>query len=482
LRSRSASETRNGANLVGRLRPPSRIANLSAAPGRQPVRALPHRRHGAKRVSVAPLSWNRVPRVTPSQVLDAVSRFAPFPSLPGNERLIAYGAGRSYGDVCLNPGGALLRTRRLDHFIAFDRAAGRITCEAGVLLGDLLAFLAPRGWFLPVTPGTRFVTVGGAVANDVHGKNHHDAGSFGHHVLQLELLRSDGERIVCGPDLRREWFQATVGGLGLTGLITWVELKLAPIANPFMIVEARRFRSLEEFWTVNAEAERDFPYAAAWIDGLAQFGRGVLLAARHAPPRDNLPSWRERTRGFPFDPPISLINPLSSRVFNALYYHRPRPRGPAVMHHIPYLYPLDGVKNWNRVYGQRGFLQYQCVLPPEAARAGIADMLKIIARDGSGSFLTVLKTFGARPSVGLLSFPRPGATLALDFPNQGERTENLLRELDAVTRAARGALYPAKDARMSGEMFRAGFPGLDRFAAYIDPKISSGFWRRVTEI
>jgi FAD/FMN-containing dehydrogenase len=429
-------------------------------------------------VTGEPLSWNRVPRVAPSRVIAVAARLDAFPELAAGESVIAHGAGRSYGDVCLNPGGVVLRTRQLDHFIAFDRAAGRIECEGGVLLRDLLAFLAPQGWFLPVTPGTRFVTVGGAVANDVHGKNHHHAGSFGHHVVGLELLRSDGERILCGPTLRPDWFQATVGGLGLTGLITRVELALAPVANAFMISQSWRFRSLNEFWTLNAEAERDFPYAAAWIDCLAPGGRGVLHAARHAPARDALPGWRERRRSFPIDPPISLINPLSLRAFNLAYYARPLPRGPTLVHHAPFLYPLDGLENWNRIYGQCGFLQYQCVLPPDAARAGVADMLALIARQGLGSFLAVLKTFGARPSLGMLSFPRPGATLALDFPNQGERTEKLLRELDAVTRAAGGAIYPAKDARMSGEMFRSGFPEWERFKTFVDPSFSSGFWRR----
>lgn len=432
-------------------------------------------------MSTPPLSWNRIPRSTPSRVLDIGSRFEAFPELRPQETCIAYGAGRSYGDVCLNDGGVLMRTRRLDHLIAFVRADGVISCEAGVTLRELLDFLTPQGWFLPVTPGTRFVTVGGAVANDVHGKNHHRAGSFGHHVVELELLRSDGERILCGPDHNRDWFRATIGGLGLTGLITRVDLRLVPMANAFMISQSQRFRSLDEFWDLNAQAERDWPYTAAWIDCLAKQGRGIQLSARHAPARDEIPAWGERRRNVPIELPISLINSLSLRAFNALYYRKRLPREAVLKHYASCLYPLDAIENWNRIYGRRGFFQYQCVLPPKGARQSVADLLSIIARDDSGSFLAVLKTFGETPSLGLLSFPRPGATLALDFPDRGARTLKLLRELDAVVRVAGGAIYPGKDARMSGEMFRSGFPNWERFSAFIDPRFSSGFWRRAME-
>jgi len=429
-----------------------------------------------------PLSWNRFPRGAPSRVQKLDCRQEPLPPLNGAANRLAYGEGRSYGDVCLNAGGFVMRTRGLDRFIAFDRAAGRISAEAGVTLDELLAFLVPQGWFVPVTPGTRFVTLGGAVANDVHGKNHHRAGSFGHHVRELEILRSDGTRIVCGPDENREWFEATVGGLGLTGLITRVTIELKPIANAFLISEAKRFRSLAEFWDLNEAAERDWPYTAAWIDCLSANGRGVQLAARPAPARAALPAHRARSLSFPFDPPVSLVNTLSLKAFNALYYRKPLPAGPAFTHYEPYLYPLDGILNWNRIYGRLGFFQYQCVLPPDASREGIAQILRSISRQGSGSFLAVLKTFGEIPSLGMLSFPRPGATLALDFPNQGDRTQALFTELDAVVVEHGGALYPAKDARMPPKMFKLGFPQWERFQRYIDPEFSSQFWRRVMEL
>ena len=436
------------------------------------------RRDGGR---LTPLSWNRFPRVAPRRVAKLEFRHQSLPPLSGAPNRLAYGEGRSYGDVCLNADGLIMRTRGLDRFIAFDRATGRMSAEAGMTLDELLAFVVPQGWFLPVTPGTRFVTLGGAVANDVHGKNHHRAGSFGCHVRELELLRSDGERIVCAPDQNREWFEATIGGLGLTGLITRVSLDLTPIANPFMITEAKRFRSLDEFWELNAAAERDWPYTAAWIDCLSAEGRGLQLAARHAPAQAALPTRRTRARSFPLDPPISLVNALSLRAFNALYYRKPLPQGPALSAYEPFLYPLDALLNWNRIYGRSGFFQYQCVLPPDASRAGVAQLLRSISRQGSGSFLAVLKTFGETPSLGLMSFPRPGATLALDFPNEGARTEKLFVELDAIVADHRGALYPAKDARMPPKMFKRGFPDWERFSRYIDPEFSSSFWRRVTE-
>ncbi|HEY1944475.1 MAG TPA: FAD-binding oxidoreductase [Roseiarcus sp.] len=426
-------------------------------------------------------SWNRLPKANPAHIVEIADRFTARCDMGAGTRCIAYGSGRSYGDVCLNDGGTVLRTLRLDHFIAFDRATGRLKCEAGVQLAAILDLVVPMGWFLPVTPGTRFVTVGGAVANDVHGKNHHVAGSFGHHVTALELVRSNGERIVCGPDREPEWFAATVGGLGLTGLITWVELALIPISNPFMVTEALRFRSLDEFWAMNGEAERDWPYTVSWIDCTSKRGRGILHVGRHAPPQPELPVWRERRKSFPVDPPVSLINRLSLRAFNTLYYNRPLPRGRTLTHYVPYFYPLDAMENWNRIYGARGFFQYQCVLPRAAAVPGVAAMLEKIAQSGLGSFLAVLKTFGDRPSLGMLSFPRAGATLALDFANEGEATEKLFERLDAIVREAGGALYPGKDARMPPAMFRAGFPASEAFGSYVDPQFSSGFWRRVTE-
>jgi len=430
-----------------------------------------------------PQSWGRISDSKPAGVRRLTNRFANLKDLQGAiAPLLAHGLGRSYGDVCLNDGGALLLTSGMDRFIAFDRSSGVLRCEAGITLRQVLSLIVPQGWFLPVTPGTREVTLGGAIANDVHGKNHHAAGSFGHHIRQFELVRSTGERLLCSEQKNTDLFAATIGGLGLTGLITWVEIQLIPIANAFMEVETTRFSNLDAFWAINAQAESAWPYTVAWIDCLAsgaRQGRGVFMAGQHAAPQPELAAWKESHRAVPFDPPLSLVNGLSLRTFNQLYWHRAK-NGRTLSHYVPYFYPLDAISHWNRIYGRKGVYQYQCVLPPSVMQDGIRELLKRIARSGQGSFLAVLKTFGHRPSVGWMSFARPGATLALDFPNRGEDTLALFRELDAVVREAQGAIYPAKDARMPPDLFRSGFPQWERFANVVDPGFHSNFWRRMT--
>jgi FAD/FMN-containing dehydrogenase len=400
--------------------------------------------------------------------------------------VIAHGNGRSYGDVCLNGGGTVLLTRQLDKFIDFDRTTGRLTCEAGVLLDDILALSVSDGWFLPVTPGTRFVTVGGAIANDVHGKNHHVAGCFGHHVQRLCLRRSDGTDIICSPTHQTDWLHATIGGLGLTGLIVWAEVQLVRIPGEWMQTQVLRFETVDEFLHLSTETDATWPYAAAWIDCSSVRGervRGVLLCGKHVdeqPPRVTPPGrgWR-----LPIEPPLSLINALTVRGFNGLYWRRQgRAAKGSLRHYIPFLYPLDHVLEWNRIYGPRGFLQHQCVLPPGDAKPAVEALLTRIAASGQGSFLSVLKRFGDMRPAGMLSFARPGITLALDFPMRGPSTLRLLDELDSVVRDAGGAVYPAKDARMSARTFRAGFPGLERFASFVDPNFSSSFWRRVCNL
>lgn len=410
-------------------------------------------------------------------------RSAPLPEFDGNA--LPYGNGRSYGDSCLNPGGTLLRTRGLDRFIAFDPASGVLQCEAGVTLAEILDLVVPQGWFLPVTPGTRHVTVGGAIANDVHGKNHHRAGSFGHHVLACDLLRTDGARFMIGPEDDSGLFEATIGGMGLTGVIISAALRLRRIPGPWMESESIRFTHLDDFFELSAQSAATHEYTVAWVDCLAHgasLGRGHFLRADHAAGNPEEAHPRRSRLVIPITPPVSLVNRVTLRPFNWFYYHRQREgsrRG--FSHYAPYFYPLDGINHWNRMYGPRGFLQHQCVIPPSTARDAIAEILKEIARNGSGSFLAVLKDFGNRPSRGMLSFPRYGTTLALDFPNDGSRVFKLLDRLDRVVASARGAVYPAKDARMSGALFRQAFPRWQEFSHHIDPRMSSGFWRRVME-
>jgi FAD/FMN-containing dehydrogenase len=394
---------------------------------------------------------------------------------------LPHGNGRSYGDACLNPGGRLWLTRGLDRFIGFDAECGTVECEAGVLLKDIVDVALPRGWFLPVTPGTQFVTLGGAIANDVHGKNHHSAGTLGEHVESLVLRRTDGTVIECTAGLRSDWLRATIGGLGLTGLIVSARLKLKPVPGPWLDAETITFASLDEFFTLSADSEQAWEYGVAWIDCIGGRGagrRGVFFRANHvghdamAPPA--------RARSIPLTPPVSLINSVSLRLFNAAYYRANRRRsGRRVTHYMPFFYPLDNVRDWNRIYGPRGFYQYQCVVPRRAERAATAEMLGEIAHAGTGSFLAVLKTFGDRAPAGMLSFPMAGTTLALDFPNLGGRTHGLFERLNAIVRAAGGRLYPAKDACMPRDMFECGYPRLAEFASYRDAGISSAMSRRL---
>lgn len=434
-------------------------------------------------MSHAGQSWGRYPRATQARI-DLSDRHRPLPVVKGS--MLPYGNGRSYGDSCLNDGGNLLHAQRLNHFISFDPSNGQLECEAGVQLAEILDLVVPQGWFVPVTPGTRFVTVGGAIANDVHGKNHHRAGNFGRHVLELELLRSDGSRRICSHAENPDWFAATIGGLGLTGLVTRARIQLRRIAGPWMSTEVHRFENLDGFFRLSENSDRDYEYTVAWIDCLAtgrSLGRGLFTRANHAPAHpDQRPTRSSRHLRVPFTPPLSMINRFTLRSFNALYYLRQRRQVVhAITHYEPHFYPLDAIGDWNRIYGPRGFMQYQCVVPPNDAENRVAQLLQVIAASGSGSFLAVLKQFGTLSSPGMLSFPRPGTTLALDFPNQGTRTLSLLNRLDDIVAEAGGAVYPAKDARMSGAHFRQYFPAWESFRPFVDPRFSSSFWRRVME-
>ncbi len=395
--------------------------------------------------------------------------------------LLAVGKLRSYGDSCLNGDGSVIEMPGLDHLIRFDRQHGVIEAEAGVTLDEILQVAIPAGFFLPVTPGTKFVTLGGAVANDVHGKNHHRAGTFGRWVRQLALMRSDGSENVVDRDDASGLFAATIGGLGLTGVITRVTLDLMPITSSRIDLQTIPFGKLSEFFALAAESEASHDYTVAWIDCLAQgdkLGRGIFTRARHS--RDGGLSVSTKTGpSVPIEAPGFLLNRLSLSAFNEAYYRiagRPREANAG---YDPFFYPLDAIGGWNRLYGRRGFYQYQSVVPPSAAEAATTAMLQTIAAAGQGSFLAVLKTFGDVPSPGLLSFPMQGTTLALDFANRGAPTLSLLDKLDAIVREAGGRLYPAKDGRLPPAMFKAGYPALDHFTPHMDPGMSSTFWRRM---
>jgi FAD/FMN-containing dehydrogenase len=400
----------------------------------------------------------------------------------GKQSILPYGNGRSYGDSCLNNGGTLIDMRCQNRLIAFDPESGIVEAEAGILLGDIIAATARQGWFLPVTPGTRFVTLGGAIANDVHGKNHHKRGTFGRHVLSMRLVRSDRSvRDIAATD-RDPLFAASIGGMGLTGIIVAARLQMMRIGGINIDENVTPFSSLGEYFDMAEAADSNNEYAVAWLDQLAtgaQFGRGLLMTGNHANDGNLDPSTRKPLPGLPFTPPFALLNRPSIRAFNQLY-RAAKSRGPArrTSGYAGYFYPLDGVANWNRFYGPKGLYQHQSVVPEADARRNVAALIKAAQEAGQVSFLTVLKRFGDLPSPGLLSFPRAGYTLTLDFPNRGQVTRDLMDRLDAITMAAGGAVNPYKDARMSASMFRSSFPMWEKLEAMRDPAILSDFWRR----
>ena len=400
---------------------------------------------------------------------------------PAEKKVLPYGLGRSYGDSCLNSDGVLIDVSELNHSIYFDRQAGIIRCEAGISLAQMLQIILPEGWFLPVTPGTKYVTLGGAIANDVHGKNHHLVGTFGCFVNAFEILRSDGERIICSPTKNREMFAATIGGLGLTGLILWAEIRLLK-ASSIVELESINFKNLEEFYRLT-EQDGGFTYSVAWMDcaaGGANLGRGIYMRGNHKV-TSQISRNAKPILSVPFDAPNFLLNRHTVKAFNFAYFNKQRQeRINKDVPFDPFFYPLDIVDNWNRIYGRRGFYQYQFVIP-EKNWSAIVRIFELIAESKMASFLAVFKKFGSIKSPGMLSFPRPGMTLALDFVNLGVPTRELCRRLDEVVIGAEGRLYPAKDSLMTPDSFRVFYPEYQEFKKYRDGKFSSNFIRRVTE-
>ena len=405
-----------------------------------------------------------------------------FSKLEGPESLLAFGNGRSYGDSCHNGAGLLVPMRTHNRIVSFDPHTGILEAESGVLLSDIIQTVAKYGYFLPVTPGTRFVTLGGAIANDVHGKNHHLRGTFGSHVESLELLRSDGVHYICSSAENAELFAATIGGMGLTGLILNARIRLMPVGSLDVEERITPFKCLSEYFAIAEEADRDNEYAVAWVDQLARGhaeGRGVLITGNHALNGNRTVKSAEARLGVPFDLPFSMLNKLSLTAFNTLYFHaKRRKQEPHLTGFAGFFYPLDGLRNWNRFYGPAGLYQHQSLIPFEAAEKTIPAMLTASRDAGQSSFLTVLKRFGDLHSPGLLSFPKPGYTLTMDFPNRGRKTLDLLDQLDKMTVEAGGRVNPYKDQRMSAETFKAGFPEWQQLEDMRDARFCSDFWRR----
>jgi FAD/FMN-containing dehydrogenase len=406
---------------------------------------------------------------------------------------IARGLGRAYGDSALNRDSGVVVQTRMNRMRAFDSSTGVLDCEAGVSLAEIIDCFLPRGWFLPTTPGTKFVTLGGALAADIHGKNHHAVGSIANFVVDFDLMIADGQTLHCSRTENADVFWATLGGMGLTGVITTARLRLVRAPSAYCDVEYRRTPHLDQTLELFAETERQYEYSVAWIDCLARgssLGRSVLMLGRNAEPHQlsrraqdhpwQLP--RRFAKTVPFNFPSFALNSWSVRAFNALYYARHGHRR-AIVDFDTFFYPLDSVQHWNRIYGRRGFVQFQALFPPSTSRAALVELLEQVAESGGASFLAVLKSSGPADE-GMLSYLYPGHTLALDFPNTGESLLRLLRRLDELMLRHGGRLYLAKDAMMSAETFAAMYPRLDEFRAVkrrVDPqnRFSSSQARRL---
>jgi FAD/FMN-containing dehydrogenase len=405
---------------------------------------------------------------------------------------VARGLGRSYGDAALNRGGQVLGLRRLDRYLAFDEATGTLTCEAGVSLAQIIADFAPRGWFPLITPGTKYVTVGGCIANDVHGKAHHVQGCFSASVDAMTVLLASGEVVPATREQNADLFWATFGGMGLLGVVLTATLRLRRIETTYFRQKSIEVRDLAEMLAALDEQDRTFPYSVATIDVFgtgARLGRGVLTVGDHAR-RDELPPALAaaplRVSGppritVPFELPELAVNRLSIRAANA-FVQRTQARAAPFGHYEKFFYPLDMLAHWNRGYGRRGFTQYQFVIPFSDGLARMRELLTAIITAGELPLLNVLKRFG-KESGGVLSFPREGYTLAIDFPIRAN-TVTLLRRLDRMVLDAGGRIYLGKDAYVEADTFRAMYPALDRWLtvkAKYDPDgvFTSDLGRRV---
>jgi decaprenylphospho-beta-D-ribofuranose 2-oxidase len=381
---------------------------------------------------------------------------------------IPRGNGRCYGDASL--AGNTISTLKFDKILSFDKSNGIFECQSGLLLDQILEVTVPAGWFLPVTPGTKFITVGGAVASDVHGKNHHIDGSFSNHVLNMDIVLSSGETITCSPDINHDLFEATCGGMGLTGIISRVKFRLKKIETSYIKQKQIKAANLEELIKLFDEYQ-GYTYSVAWIDCLkkgAHFGRSILMLGEHARLKDldgkqrrnPLQITTKRQINFPFNLPSWVLNSFTVRAFNYIFYSKNFKREMnRVSGYEPFFYPLDAILHWNRGYGKKGFVQYQFVLPLEA-KEGLVEILNRISDKGLGSFLAVLKVFGKQESI--ISFPREGYTLALDFPIKNGLMD-FLDELDLIVLQYGGRLYMSKDARMKPEVLGKGYPNLNKF-------------------
>jgi len=424
--------------------------------------------------------WGRYPRGRSTVVCpDHTSEVVP----PIDGPVIARGQGRSYGDAALSSEGIVMLTERLSRFISFDEQNGLLTAQAGTTLAEVIDEFLPRGWFPAVVPGTKVVSLGGCVAADIHGKNHHRDGAFGAQVKEIEIVLADRSRLRCSPESEAQLFWSTVGGMGLTGLITEVALQLIPVTSSYLVVQHHQARDLDQSFAMLAESAWDDHYTVVWLDCLARgrkLGRGVLMRGHHASPQALPPRLHYRPFTAParphnlsFDFPSWVLNSFTVGAFNDFYYWlQSRRRRPFIADFDSFFFPLDRIKNWNRAYGKRGFVQYQCLLPAATAHRGVKVLLEALAASNQPSFLSVLKRFGPAGR-GLLSFPSEGYTLTLDLPVGDPDLFPFLDQLDEIVLKHSGRVYLAKDARLRAKTFRAMYPRLNEWLAVkraVDPE------------
>ena len=376
--------------------------------------------------------------------------------------VLARGMGRSYGDSA--NASNVLQTAFINHFIEFDKATGKLTVEAGITLREILEVIVPSGWFLPVTPGTSYVTLGGAIASDVHGKNHHIAGTFGQHVKSLSMLLGTGEVVTTSPQHHADLFHATCGGMGLTGIIMSATIQLLPIRSSLISQKTIKAECIEAACE-SFESNSDATYSVAWIDCLSRgksLGRSVIMLGDHAEQGELEIDIRQKF-SVPFSTPPALLNSLTMKAFNTAYWYKSQHNLSQTVKLMPYFYPLDAVGKWNRLYGKKGFIQFQCVVPKLDGIAHMRRLLTEISNSGEGSFLAVLKQFGTA-NENLLSFPIEGYTLALDFKASKTAIKTVKRLEDMVVDMG-GRLYLTKDAVMQESTFKATYPNWEKFEA-----------------